>query len=212
MKCSKECCKYIPKRKILKDKREILGFLKKLQSDFKDKYGKGFSFSLVGSSKRNMVIQQQNPSWDFDFQIHIMSKDDIFEKETTRNGIREFIEKTIDNYTDNNNRWSKGEQKTSSIFWKKLDNKNQVVKKFDLVILKWDYTIESFKILQKKAKIPKEKNIKYIWNEVKTTYKKILNIDFKNLQNKKKFIILRQKYIEKKCLNQYKNKEEKNKY
>ena len=51
-------CEYVSK-KIIKDYKKVMeDTLPKVQRDVKDKYTKSFQYMIVGSAKRNLVVQK----------------------------------------------------------------------------------------------------------------------------------------------------------
>ena len=46
----------------------------KVKEDVKNKYGKSFSYQIVGSAKRNLVVQKGESLWDVDYQFMFLAK------------------------------------------------------------------------------------------------------------------------------------------
>lgn len=67
-------CEYVNKKELIKPRRIFSKWISNVQHEIKEKYKITFSYDLIGSGSRNMVIRRcDNNYFDLDFQIVIQS-------------------------------------------------------------------------------------------------------------------------------------------
>lgn len=67
-------CKYVNKKELIEPRRIFSKWISNAQHEIKEKYKITFSYDLIGSGSRNMVIRRcDNNYFDLDFQIVIQS-------------------------------------------------------------------------------------------------------------------------------------------
>lgn len=89
--CECNKCKYISKRNVKEYKLIMENGIKKVKLDIKEEYGKSCNSMLVGSAKRNLIVQKENDHWDVDYQFTFTSPKYKNEKEIQPYELKEFI-------------------------------------------------------------------------------------------------------------------------
>lgn len=187
--------KYLSKEKLKNCKEYFLDNFRKIQKAAKNEYGLTFSFNLVGSAKRNLVVIK-NGKVDCDYQLILQKNNQkLSPKEIKVNMIKlfnEFFKEKLKNCEDS----------TSSITIKmKNDFLPEYKFSYDVVILKMNGTPQILKN-------DKQQN-KYIWNKLKdmTDFQE----NYKKITGSKNWNLLRDIYYTKIICNEKINVENKKK-
>lgn len=123
--------KYVNKNEVKPYKLFFYKLMKKVRPELKT-HGIKYSYNLVGSAKRNLVVRHHNKGFDCDYQIFITkNKNNLKERE-----LKDLIIRIINKYLDNTD-FSKCENKTTAITIKKKDyDKSKIIFSYDIVIMK----------------------------------------------------------------------------
>lgn len=103
--------------------------------------GISFTFMLVGSAKRNLVVRHHNKGFDCDYQIKITRNSLGLEAKELKDLFRNMLNKVV-----KKNGYSDCENSTSSLTIKKKGDKSNIEHSYDIVILTQDK--EGVKILR----------------------------------------------------------------
>ncbi|AHK22650.1 hypothetical protein X271_00550 [Candidatus Hepatoplasma crinochetorum Av] len=90
-----EKCRYVSKKEIKEYKIELEDTIPKIKEEIKAKYGKSFNHAIVGSARRNLVVQRKNGIYDVDYQLLLDSP--IFNKIDTSE-LKLFVQKLFKKY------------------------------------------------------------------------------------------------------------------
>ncbi len=125
-----------------------------IQKELKKKKGLTFSYKLVGSAKRRLVIRHHNKGFDCDYQLFLQrNKQNLSPKEIKQLLIDEFDKRMPKHGFD------KCENKTKAIkIKKKVTKENKIIFSYDIVIMKDCYITP--KIIQESEPDT------YVWNDV----------------------------------------------
>lgn len=121
--------RYVVSSEVKPFRKQFHDWMQAIHDEIKSK-GVSFTYMLVGSARRNLVIRNHNKGFDCDYQIKITrNKNNLKEKELKYlfiNTLNPIVKKC--NYKD-------CENSTSSITIKKLGNRSNIEHSYDVVIL-----------------------------------------------------------------------------
>lgn len=124
--------RYVPKEEVRPLRKQFHEWMQSIHDQLKDK-GVSFTYMLVGSAKRNLVVRHHNKGFDCDYQIKITRNVNSLEekelKDLFRNALNNVIKKK--GYSD-------CEDSTSSLTIKKKGDKSDIEHSYDIVILTQD--------------------------------------------------------------------------
>lgn len=196
---------YVEDKRFVRQMRQSCGSLmQELCHQLKEDYDLGTSFSLVGSGKRNMILQNGNEAIDLDYNLEITRCEDY---EDCRY-IKECVRKTFNKVLKMNNLLDCEDSK-SALTTKKFyfEYNPTTLFSFDVAIICRDDEDNSYKLIHKKTgylqydeyywnEMPDPKDIRRKedmikinsqWAYVCEEYKKIKNIYLQQNQNLKSF-------------------------
>ena len=139
--------KFVKKSEVKKNTKKINEIFPIVQKEVKEKYKKSFSYSMVGSAKRNLVVQLGESPWDVDYQILLQSP--VFEEESAFE-IKKFFRDSFQKHF--------GEEysvkiSTSVITICLEDSKGKhALKSYDVAILKSNLKTNKINVLKDKDK------------------------------------------------------------
>lgn len=121
--------KYVSKAEVKPLRRRFNMWMSLIHDQLKNK-GISFTFMLVGSAKRNLVVRHHNKGFDCDYQIKITRNSLGLEAKEIKDLFRNSLNKVVkrDGYYD-------CENSTSSLTIKKKATKSSVNHSYDVVIL-----------------------------------------------------------------------------
>ena len=156
---------------------------REIQKELKKKNGLTFSFALVGSAKRNLVVRHHNKGFDCDYQLYLQrNKQELSAEEIKKLLIRKFDEKMP-------NEFDYCEDSTSSItIKKKITKQSKIEFSYDIVIM--DLYEDASYILRK------NRSGQYVWNQLPdfTSFED----DYRQIEGADMWEDLRQCYYDKK--------------
>ena len=126
---------------------------REIQKELKKKNGLTFSFALVGSAKRNLVVRHHNKGFDCDYQLYLQrNKQELSAEEIKKLLIKKFDEKMP-------NEFDYCEDSTSSItIKKKITKQSKIEFSYDIIIM--DLYEDASYILRKNG------SGQYVWNQL----------------------------------------------
>ena len=171
---------------------------KQVQKDAKAE-GLTFSCNLVGSAKRNMILENENEGFDCDYQLFLQKN----KKRLSPSRIKELLIKLFDKYFPSDFEYC--EDSTTAITTKKKNSNGTILFRYDIVIL--DCNQETPSIIKRNnsghtwCQLPKERNYPSnlaeiegpeMWNELRELYREKKDMQFHNkgYQGRKSFQIL----------------------
>ena len=156
---------------------------REIQKELKKKNGLTFSFALVGSAKRNLVVRHHNKGFDCDYQLYLQrNKQELSAGEIKKLLIKKFDEKMP-------NEFDYCEDSTSSItIKKKITKQSKIEFSYDIIIM--DLYEDASYILRKNG------SGQYVWNQLPdfTSFKD----DYRQIEGADMWKDLRQCYYDKK--------------
>jgi hypothetical protein len=156
---------------------------REIQKELKKKNGLTFSFALVGSAKRNLVVRHHNKGFDCDYQLYLQrNKQALSAEEVKKLLIKKFDEKMPDEY-------DYCEDSTSSItIKKKITKQSKIEFSYDIIIM--DLYEDASYILRKNG------SGQYVWNQLPdfTSFED----DYRQIEGADMWEDLRQCYYDKK--------------
>ena len=156
---------------------------REIQKELKKKNGLTFSFALVGSAKRNLVVRHHNKGFDCDYQLYLQrNKQELSAEEIKKLLIKKFDEKMP-------NEFDYCEDSTSSItIKKKITKQSKIEFSYDIVIM--DLYEDASYILRKNG------SGQYVWNQLPdfTSFED----DYRQIEGADMWENLRQCYYDKK--------------
>ena len=156
---------------------------RKIQKELKKKNGLTFSFALIGSAKRNLVVRHHNKGFDCDYQLYLQkNKQELSAEEIKKLLIEKFDEKMP-------NEFDYCEDSTSSItIKKKITEQSEIEFSYDIVIM--DLHEDASNILRKNG------SGQYVWNQLPdfTSFED----DYRQIKGANMWEDLRQCYYDKK--------------
>ena len=144
---------YVPKSEVRPYKELFENVFREIQKELKKNNGLTFSFALVGSAKRNLVVRHHNKGFDCDYQLYLQkNKQELSEEEIKKLLMEKFDEKMP-------NEFDFCEDSTSSITIKEIETNPSSIKfSYDIVIM--DLYENASYILRKNG------SGQYVWNQL----------------------------------------------
>lgn len=178
-------CKFVSKKDILEYKKEFISIVDDVRKDIKEEYEKGVSISMVGSSKRNLVIQKGESSWDIDYQIMFNSNvfDDVDPTE-----LKVFVKEKFEKHFGSNYSIKIDKSIIKICLIHVIDN--HALKSFDVALIKNTKNDGNKKILR-------TYNRKSDWEDLQEN--KDWSINVKQIKGSDMWGKLREIFLRKKC-------------
>lgn len=144
---------YVPKSEVRPYKELFEDVFREIQKELKQNNGLTFSFALVGSAKRNLVVKHHNKGFDCDYQLYLQkNKQELSEEEIKKLLMEKFDEKMPNDF-------DYCEDSTSSItIKKKITKQSKIEFSYDIVIM--DLYEDASYILRKNG------SGQYVWNQL----------------------------------------------
>lgn len=174
---------YVSKNEVRPYEELFEEVFREIQKELKKKNGLTFSFALVGSAKRNLVVRHHNKGFDCDYQLYLQrNKQELSAEEIKKLLIKKFDEKMP-------NEFDYCEDSTSSItIKKKITKQSKIEFSYDIVIM--DLYEDASYILRKNG------SGQYVWNQLPDfTY---FEDDYRQIEGADMWEDLRQCYYDKK--------------
>ena len=90
-------CKYITKKELKEPKKILNDWILRVQKAIKKEYKITFSFNLIGSGKRNLVIKSCNSNWfDLDCQLVIRKMPKEFNLKSNAKKVKDIFRRAFD--------------------------------------------------------------------------------------------------------------------
>ena len=90
-------CKYITKKELKEPKKNLNDWILRVQKAIKKEYKITFSFNLIGSGKRNLVIKSCNSNWfDLDCQLVIRKMPKEFNLKSNAKKVKDIFRRAFD--------------------------------------------------------------------------------------------------------------------
>lgn len=174
---------YVSKNEVRPYEELFEEVFREIQKELKNKNGLTFSFALVGSAKRNLVVRHHNKGFDCDYQLYLQrNKQELSAEEIKKLLIKKFDEKMP-------NEFDYCEDSTSSItIKKKITKQSKIEFSYDIVIM--DLYEDASYILRKNG------SGQYVWNQLPdfTSFED----DYRQIEGADMWEDLRQCYYDKK--------------
>ena len=174
---------YVSKNEVRPYEELFEEVFREMQKEIKKKNGLTFSFALVGSAKRNLVVRHHNKGFDCDYQLYLQrNKQELSAEEIKKLLIKKFDEKMP-------NEFDYCEDSTSSItIKKKITKQSKIEFSYDIVIM--DLYEDASYILRKNG------SGQYVWNQLPdfTSFED----DYRQIEGADMWEDLRQCYYDKK--------------
>ena len=174
---------YVSKNEVRPYEELFEEVFREIQKELKKKNGLTFSFALVGSAKRNLVVRHHNKGFDCDYQLYLQrNKQELSAEEIKKLLIKKFDEKMP-------NEFDYCEDSTSSItIKKKITKQSKIEFSYDIVIM--DLYEDASYILRKNG------SGQYVWNPLPdfTSFED----DYRQIEGADMWEDLRQCYYDKK--------------
>lgn len=132
--------RYVPKEEVRPLRKQFHEWMQSIHNQLRNK-GISFTYMLVGSAKRNLVIRHHNKGFDCDYQIKITRNFNGLEAKELKDLFRNSLNKVV-----KKNGYSDCKNSTSSLTIKKKGDKSNIEHSYDVVILTQDK--EGVKILR----------------------------------------------------------------
>ena len=175
---------YVTRREIKKYKIIFDNLMQNIRKEVKNE-GITFTYNLVGSAKRNLVIRHHNKGFDCDYQIFIqMNKKNLGAK-----SIKKLFIDLINRYK--NNDFDNCEDKTTAIKLKKKEN-DKIIFSYDIVIMM--VINDKYQVIRKT-----DDNKTYKFEELMDMSK--FNESYKKIQGQAMWESLREEYYKLKISN-----------
>ena len=144
---------YVSKNEVRPYEELFEEVFREIQKELKKKNGLTFSFALVGSAKRNLVVRHHNKGFDCDYQLYLQrNKQELSAEEIKKLLIKKFDEKMPSEF-------DYCEDSTSSItIKKKITKQSKIEFSYDIVIM--DLYEDASYILRKNG------SGQYVWNQL----------------------------------------------
>ena len=144
---------YVSKNEVRPYEELFEEVFREIQKELKKKNGLTFSFALVGSAKRNLVVRHHNKGFDCDYQLYLQrNKQELSAEEIKKLLIKKFDEKMP-------NEFDYCEDSTSSItIKKKITKQSKIEFSYDIIIM--DLYKDASYILRKNG------SGQYVWNQL----------------------------------------------
>ena len=174
---------YVSKNEVRPYEELFEEVFRKIQKELKKKNGLTFSFALVGSAKRNLVVRHHNKGFDCDYQLYLQrNKQELSAEKIKKLLIKKFDEKMPSEF-------DYCEDSTSSItIKKKITQQSKIEFSYDIVIM--DLYEDASYILRKNG------SGQYVWNQLPdfTSFED----DYRQIEGADMWEDLRQCYYDKK--------------
>jgi hypothetical protein len=174
---------YVSKNEVRPYEELFEEVFREIQKELKKKNGLTFSFALVGSAKRNLVVRHHNKGFDCDYQLYLQrNKQELSAEEIKKLLIKKFDEKMP-------NEFDYCEDSTSSItIKKKITKQSKIEFSYDIIIM--DLYEDASYILRKNG------SGQYVWNQLPdfTSFED----DYRQIEGADMWEDLRQCYYDKK--------------
>ena len=174
---------YVSKDEVRPYKELFEEVFREIQKELKKKNGLTFSFALVGSAKRNLVVRHHNKGFDCDYQLYLQrNKQELSAEKIKKLLIKKFDEKMPSEF-------DYCEDSTSSItIKKKITQQSKIEFSYDIVIM--DLYEDASYILRKNG------SGQYVWNQLPdfTSFED----DYRQIEGADMWEDLRQCYYDKK--------------
>lgn len=121
--------RYVPKEEVRPLRKQFHEWMRSIHDQVKDS-GISFTYMLVGSAKRNLVVRHYNKGFDCDYQIKITRNVNSLGAKELKDIFRNALNKVA-----NKKGYSDCENSTSSLTIKKKGNKSDIIHSYDIVIL-----------------------------------------------------------------------------
>ena len=195
--CKCNNCKYIPKKEVKQYKKIMDETIIKIKKDLKQKYGKSCNSAIVGSTKRNLVVQKGDSHWDVDYQFIFLSPkyndEDIINPYDLKEFIRNSFKQELgDEYSV--------KMSTSVITICLKDKGNNAIKSFDIALIRK----QDSKILRGKSNVPSSLNF-VKWEPLSTSNS--IYEQRNEIKGSTMWTLFRKIFINKKCINMKKEKD-----
>lgn len=173
---------YVSKKEVKPYRTIFDEMIAKMREEVKEN-GITFTYLLVGSAKRNLVVRHHNKGFDCDYQIFIQkNKKDLSPKQ-----IKNLFIDLFNKYKPSDFDYS--EDSTSAITIKKKDTGNCKIEfSYDVVILKKS---------EDKTEIIRRKDCNYTWNMLEDGYENYPE-NAQQVKGKDAWQLLREIYLDKK--------------
>ncbi len=122
--------RYVARAEVKPLREQFHGWMRAIHDEIKEN-GISFTYMLVGSAKRNLVIKHHNKGFDCDYQIRITRNSNGLEPEKIKNLFRTALNRVVSQYG-----YKDGENSRSSITIKKVGNASNIENAYDVVIIK----------------------------------------------------------------------------
>ena len=132
--------KYVPKEEVRPLRKQFHEWMLSIHDEIRDS-GVSFTYMLVGSAKRNLVVRHHNKGFDCDYQIKITRNVNSLEAKELKDLFRNSLNKVV-----KKNGYSDCENSTSSLTIKMKGDQSNIEHSYDIVILTQDK--EGVKILR----------------------------------------------------------------
>ena len=174
---------YVSKNEVRPYEELFEEVFREIQKELKKKNGLTFSFALVGSAKRNLVVRHHNKGFDCDYQLYLQrNKQELSAEKIKKLLIKKFDEKMPSEF-------DYCEDSTSSItIKKKITQQSKIEFSYDIVIM--DLYEDASYILRKNG------SGQYVWNQLPdfTSFED----DYRQIEGADMWEDLRQCYYDKK--------------
>lgn len=144
---------YVPKSEVRPYIKLFEEVFREIQKELKKNNGLTFSFALVGSAKRNLVVRHHNKGFDCDYQLYLQKNKQKLSGEEIKKLLMEKFDEKMPNEFDF------CEDSTSSItIKKKITKQSKIEFSYDIVIM--DLYEDASYILRKNG------SGQYVWNQL----------------------------------------------
>ena len=197
--CQCDNCKYVSKKEIKEYKHDFEIAIESVRKDLKSEYEKSCNSMLVGSARRNLVVQKGESHWDVDYQFLFTSPVYDDENKIKPYELKNFIKEEFQDILGED--YSVKMSKSVITICLKDDEGNHAIKSFDIALIRESDN----KILRGKNNDSSSKD--YVrWEELpnpSSIYERRREIKGQDMWKK-----FREIFIKKKCENMDKEKEE----
>ncbi|MGL5732508.1 MAG: hypothetical protein ACRCXE_00320 [Metamycoplasmataceae bacterium] len=198
---------YVTKEEVKEYKKDIEEIIKKIIIDVKKEFGRGFNHQIVGSARRNLVVQIGESPWDVDYQFIFLSK--VYNSDRSLE-LKDFIKRLFEYYLNDRKNESWVVNLSSSVITiNMIDQKGKhSLKTFDIALLRNHPKTGDIEILRGKCSDEKNDNYDIKWEFLKDTKDLLMNSARNRINSAKAEKELRIIFLNKKKENAKKSKEE----
>lgn len=192
-------CTYVSKKEITDYKKTVEKAIKSTQKKLRAEFGKTFNFMIVGSAKRNLVVQKGNSHWDVDYQLwfHSPKYDEVDAKE-----LKEYVKTNLGK--ELGNKYSVRLSTSVITICLMADDGKHAIKSFDLALIRQNPKNQEIQILRGKNLDTNSKE-KIVWESLKSPSK--FYKERKKIKGKEMWDTLREIFLNHKCENMEKDKD-----